>query len=191
MFCHSRFDYKDNREAEETETELKRVVNDQQKQISNLRAQVSCWEAWPAQNLNRVWKYLHKCWWRSSKSRAQWHCLLHKIWKEFDNICTSEGAVRADQQFKSWVALLPLAHNLHRVCSCTAPKIAHIHGGRAGHWWVAAVFPVQYNICTIGGGRSDKTFFEYSACGDRTMFMPEDVSELPYKVNISPVKRSR
>ena len=70
MFCHSRFDYKDNREAEETETELKRVVNDQQKQISNLRAQVSCWEAWPAQNLNRVWKYLHKCWWRSSKSRA-------------------------------------------------------------------------------------------------------------------------
>ena len=42
MFCHSRFDYKDNREAEETETELKRVVNDQQKQISNLRAQVSC-----------------------------------------------------------------------------------------------------------------------------------------------------
>ena len=65
MFCHSRFDYKDNREAEETETELKRVVNDQQKQISNLRAQVSCWEAWPAQNLNRVWKYLHKCWWRS------------------------------------------------------------------------------------------------------------------------------
>ena len=70
MFCHSRFDYKDNREAEETETELKRVVNDQQKQISNLRAQVSCWEAWPAQNLNRAWKYLHKCWWRSCKSRA-------------------------------------------------------------------------------------------------------------------------
>ena len=42
MFYHSRFDYKDNRESEETETELKRVVNDQQKQISNLRAQVSC-----------------------------------------------------------------------------------------------------------------------------------------------------
>jgi len=36
----SRFDYKDNREAEESETELKRVVNDQQKQLSNLRAQV-------------------------------------------------------------------------------------------------------------------------------------------------------
>ena len=35
-----RFDYKDNREAEESETELKRVVNDQQKQLSNLRAQV-------------------------------------------------------------------------------------------------------------------------------------------------------
>ena len=37
-----RFDYKDNRETEESESELKRVVNDQQKQISNLRAQV-CW----------------------------------------------------------------------------------------------------------------------------------------------------
>merc|ERR1712226_77723 len=36
----SRFDYKDNREAEEKESELKRVVNEQQKQISNLRAQV-------------------------------------------------------------------------------------------------------------------------------------------------------
>ena len=35
-----RFDYKDNREAEEKESELKRVVNEQQKQISNLRAQV-------------------------------------------------------------------------------------------------------------------------------------------------------
>ena len=35
-----RFDYKDNRETEENETELKRVVNEQQKQISNLRAQV-------------------------------------------------------------------------------------------------------------------------------------------------------
>ena len=36
----NRFDYKDNREAEEKESELKRVVNEQQKQISNLRAQV-------------------------------------------------------------------------------------------------------------------------------------------------------
>ena len=35
-----RFDYKDNREVEESETELKRVVNEQQKQLSNLRAQV-------------------------------------------------------------------------------------------------------------------------------------------------------
>ena len=38
--CIYRFDYKDNREAEEKESELKRVVNEQQKQISNLRAQV-------------------------------------------------------------------------------------------------------------------------------------------------------
>ena len=38
--CMYRFDYKDNREAEEKESELKRVVNEQQKQISNLRAQV-------------------------------------------------------------------------------------------------------------------------------------------------------
>merc|ERR1712062_530954 len=36
----SRFDYKDNKETEETEIELKRVVNDQFKQISNLRSQV-------------------------------------------------------------------------------------------------------------------------------------------------------
>ena len=36
----NRFDYKDNREAEEKESELKRVVNEQQKQISNLCAQV-------------------------------------------------------------------------------------------------------------------------------------------------------
>ena len=122
MFCHPRFDYKDNREAEETETELKRVVNDQQKQISNLRAQVSCWEeAWPAQNLNRVWKYLHKCWWRSSNSSPEWHCLLHKICTEF---------VFAQHQR------------------------LHMFGWRG--WSVAAMFPVQYNICTIGGGRSEK-----------------------------------
>merc|ERR1719154_701886 len=36
----SRFDYRDNKETEETEVELKRVVNDQFKQISNLRSQV-------------------------------------------------------------------------------------------------------------------------------------------------------
>ena len=32
-----RFDYKDNREAEEKESELKRVVNEQQKQIVGLK----------------------------------------------------------------------------------------------------------------------------------------------------------
>jgi len=36
----SRFDYKDNRDTEHSEAELKRMLNDQQKQISNLRAQV-------------------------------------------------------------------------------------------------------------------------------------------------------
>lgn len=36
----SRFDYRDNRETEETTDTLKRTVNDQAKQISNLRAQV-------------------------------------------------------------------------------------------------------------------------------------------------------
>jgi len=36
----SRFDYKDNRETDHSETELRRLVKDQQKQISNLRAQV-------------------------------------------------------------------------------------------------------------------------------------------------------
>jgi predicted RNase H-like nuclease (RuvC/YqgF family) len=36
----SRFDYKDNREVEDTADSLKRTVNDQAKQISNLRAQV-------------------------------------------------------------------------------------------------------------------------------------------------------
>ena len=126
MFRHSRFDYKDNREAEETETELKRVVNDQQKQISNLRAQVSCWEAWPAaQNLNRVWKYLHKCWWRS----------------------------RAAIQILSGIAsCTKFAQSLflHSTKDCTC------RGGGADQWSVAAMFPVQYNICTIGGGRSEK-----------------------------------
>merc|ERR1712090_115581 len=36
----SRFDYKDNRDTERSEADLKRMLNDQQKQISNLRAQV-------------------------------------------------------------------------------------------------------------------------------------------------------
>merc|ERR1712228_776387 len=43
----SRFDYKDgkdNKESEEAEVELKRVVNNQFKQISNLRTQVECKE---------------------------------------------------------------------------------------------------------------------------------------------------
>jgi len=41
----SRFDYKDNRETEQNEIDLKRMVNDQQKQISNLRAQVESKES--------------------------------------------------------------------------------------------------------------------------------------------------
>ena len=50
---------------------------------------------------------------------------------------------------------------------------------------MAAVFPVQYKICTIGDGLGDlKTFFEYIVIGYRTMFMPKVVPELPFKVDI-------